>query len=79
MFSDIANPSKKLAKDDLYYSIKEEVEARVKDAGKKKKKTKNNADANLLPAISNDKITDINLQNNKADAAGIVLDMKRNP
>ena len=62
MFADIANPSKKIAKDDLYYSIKEEVESRVKDAGKKKKKGKKNADAaNLLPPIGTDPITDIKL------------------
>ena len=79
MFQDIANPTKKLAKDELYYSIKEEVESKVKDAGKKKKKEKKNEGANLLPPLHSDKITEINLQNNKQDAAGIVADMERNP
>lgn len=79
MFADLANPTKKLAKDDLYYSIKEEVEARVKDAGKKKKKGKKNEAANVLPSLSTDPITDINIQSNKADAANIIKDMERNP
>ena len=58
MFADIANPNKKLAKDDLYYSIKEEVESRVKDAGKKKKKEKKKLEnENVLPPIHNDPVT----------------------
>lgn len=78
MFADLANPSKKLAKDDLYYSIKEEVESRVKDAGKKKKKEKK-AEANILPPLHSDKITEINLNANKLDAENIAKDMERNP
>ena len=38
IFGDYAD--KKLAKDDLYYSIKNEIESKTRTAGKKKKKEK---------------------------------------
>lgn len=47
IFGDFAD--KKLAKDDLYYSIKNEIEAKTRVAGKKKKKDSHQA--TILPKI----------------------------
>jgi hypothetical protein len=50
---------KKLPKDDLYYSIKDEIESKVTISKKEKKKGKN-PDANLLPTVhanNQDKLT----------------------
>ena len=49
MFGDFAD--KKLPKDDLYYSIKTEMESNEKAVSKKKKKEGKNAAANILPPV----------------------------
>ena len=58
---------KKLPKDDLYYSIKNEMEAKEKELDKKKKKGQshfnNNPNAPILPTVHKDNIEKI-----KADA-----------
>ena len=79
MFVDLANPNKKLPKDDLYYKIKEEIESKEKKHKKKKKAEAKNPNANVLPPLHSDKMTEINLNQNKADAEEIVKDMERNP
>ena len=43
---------RKLPKDDLYYSIKNEIEAKTRDVKKKIKKT--NKGGNILPAVNYD-------------------------
>ena len=65
MFTDLRNPNKKLPKDDLYYRIKEEIEAKENKHKKKKKKEGKNPDANLLPPLHTDKMTEIQLNQNK--------------
>lgn len=49
MFGDFAD--KKLPKDDLYYSIKTEMESKEKNVSKKKKKEGKNPAANILPPV----------------------------
>ena len=49
-------PEKKLPKDDLYYSIKDEIEAKTALANGQKKKDKKNPDAPLLPTVHADKM-----------------------
>ena len=49
IFGDFAD--RKLVKDDLYYSIKNEVEAKTKTAAKTKKKGKLGAADKLLPTV----------------------------
>lgn len=79
MFADLSNPNKKLAKDDLYYQIKEEIEAKETKHKKKKKKDGKNPAANVLPPLHTDKMTELKLNQNKQDADEIVRDMERNP
>jgi hypothetical protein len=55
MFGDFAD--KKLAKDDLYYSIKNEIESKEKEGGMKIQKGKaKNPNANILPTVYESKI-----------------------
>lgn len=57
---------KKLPKDDLYYSIKNEIDAKEKELDKKKKKGKshfqNNPNANILPTVHKNEIEKIQAQ-----------------
>ena len=58
MFGDFAD--KKLAKDDLYYSIKNEIEAKETEGEKKVQKGKpKNQNANILPTVYETKIEQI--------------------
>ena len=58
MFGDFAD--KKLAKDDLYYSIKNEIEAKEKEGDKKVKQGKvKNPNANILPTVYESKLEQI--------------------
>ena len=61
MFVDLSNPNKKLPKDELYYKIKEEIESKENKHKKKKKKEGKNPDANLLPPLHTDNMTEIKL------------------
>ena len=60
MFGDFAD--KKLPKDDLYYSIKTEMESNEKAVGKKKKKEGKNTGANILPPVQDNKMGEINAE-----------------
>jgi hypothetical protein len=60
MFGDFAD--KKLPKDDLYYSIKTEMESKEKAVTKKRKKDGKNPAANILPPVQADKMGEINAE-----------------
>ena len=49
MFGDFAE--RRLPKDDLYYSIKNEIESKVKEAEREKRAKDKNPDSNILPTV----------------------------
>ena len=66
MFGDFAD--KKLAKDDLYYSIKNEIESKEKEGGMKIQKGKaKNPNANILPTVYESKIEQIQAEVHKQE------------
>ena len=77
MFGDFAE--KKLPKDDLYYSIKTEMESNEKAVGKKKKKEAKNTGANILPPVQENKMGEINAEQDKLEKERILQDMKDHP
>jgi hypothetical protein len=65
MFGDFAD--KKLPKDDLYYSIKTEMESNEKAVTKKRKKDQKNPNANILPPVKEDRMGTINAEQDKLE------------
>ena len=58
---------RKLPKDDLYYSIKNEIDSKQKDATKKKKKQKLGPGQNILPTVHEKKGDEIDANIHKDD------------
>ena len=74
---------KKLPKDDLYYSIKNEIEAKEKELEKKKKKEKshfhNNPNAPVLPTIHKDDMEKAKAQAHRQKVEQMIRELDQDP